>query len=117
VATILELLDKKSKGFIKLRVGNELFITKASVLNSVKDTFFQGLLNHETERINDDEYFIPRDNVSFRYVLEFLSYGKLLSQITDIGVLQKLVDDADYYLISNLKDAAMQQIKKIYQQR
>jgi len=112
VAQIIELHDKKPKGFIKLRVGNELFITKASILCSVKDTFFQGLLNHETERINEDEYFIPRDNNSFKYVLEFLSYGKLISQINDTNILKKLVEDADYYLIGELKEAALKQLNE-----
>jgi len=105
-------MTKKPKGFIKLRVGNELFITKASILCSVKDTFFQGLLNHETERINEDEYFIPRDNNSFKYVLEFLSYGKLISQISDTNILKKLVEDADYYLIGELKEAALKQLNE-----
>jgi len=112
VAQILEIQDKKSKGFVKLRVGNELFISKVSILTSVKDSFFHGLLSHETERINEDEYYIPRDNVSFRYVLEFLTYGKLLSQISDKGVLQKLVADADYYILEQLKQNALEQLKQ-----
>jgi len=117
---------------VKLRVGEREFFTTESILSSVKDSFFCGMLNpnfgksqaairakssqsKEEKKDNapsssldqDDtettsEFFIPRDGNVFAYVLEFLTYKDIFSPVTDAGMLRKLAIDADFYLLPNL---------------
>jgi hypothetical protein len=74
------------------------------------------MLNPQFKKMSDDTYFIARDPTSFQYVLEFLTYGSLLSDIQDEGVLKKLIADADFYQLPALqkqaKDMLTQQQKK-----
>jgi len=127
--TKLKLLldcDYASQGQILIRVGTQIFYTTATILTSIKDSYFSGMLNPnfavdqktqkneiKKEKLDDDdddvqeikkvrEYFIPRDPDSFRYVLEYLTYGELFSEI-DQGTLKKLAVDADYYMLPKLK--------------
>jgi len=89
------------KNRIQLQVGSVTYHTTASILLSVKDSYFHGLLNPKF-REDDAGLFIPRDGEVFRYVLEYLTYGKLCSQIEDEGVLAKLSIDSDFYMLPEL---------------
>jgi len=64
-------------------------------------------------KCNENEYFLPTDPESFRYVLEFLTYDELQSQIEDIGILKKLIIDSDYLLLPELKKQAQKQLSTL----
>eukprot|EP00005_Dracoamoeba_jomungandri_P002898 CAMPEP_0174254456 /NCGR_PEP_ID=MMETSP0439-20130205/3769_1 /TAXON_ID=0 /ORGANISM="Stereomyxa ramosa, Strain Chinc5" /LENGTH=362 /DNA_ID=CAMNT_0015336047 /DNA_START=181 /DNA_END=1269 /DNA_ORIENTATION=- len=93
-----------------LLVGNQEFHTTADTLTrNAKDSYFSALLRVEGAKTT--EHFIPRDPGAFKYVLEFLTYGSLLSQVEDVGVLKKLVIDAEhYYMLPKLAKQARLQL-------
>jgi len=93
-----------TSGIVKLQVGQVLYYTRADTLQREKESFFSGLLNPElrSEKDKDQVIFIDRDGETFKYILEYLTYGKLVSIIQDPGVLQKLLLDADYYVLPGL---------------
>jgi len=104
------LANISTKGIVKLQVGQLIYYTRADTLLREKESFFTGLLNPElrSEKDKDQPLFIDRDGEIFKYVLEYLTYGKLVSIIDNLGVFQKLLLDAEYYvlpgLIEQLKD-------------
>lgn len=88
-----------------------LFYTTAHTLLKVKDTFFYGLLYpNDNRRSEEDTLFIDRDGEVFKYVLEYLIYGKLISVVDD-GILGKLLIDADYYQLPELVKLTKELIK------
>jgi len=68
-------------------------------------------LNSEFQKPKDGIYFIARDPVIFEYVLEYLIYEHLVSDIQETNILKKLILDADFYLLPNLKQEAEAQLK------
>jgi len=99
------LANLETKGVVKLQVGQATYYTRADTLQKEKDSFFCGLLNPDlrSEKDKDQPFFIDRDGEIFKYVLEYLTYGKLVSIIDDSGLLEKLLLDADYYVLPGLK--------------
>eukprot|EP01087_Luapelamoeba_hula_P022196 TRINITY_DN7898_c0_g1_i1.p1 TRINITY_DN7898_c0_g1~~TRINITY_DN7898_c0_g1_i1.p1 ORF type:complete len:294 (+),score=67.94 TRINITY_DN7898_c0_g1_i1:1-882(+) len=108
-----------AKGRVNIQVGTRLFSTTADILLSEanKDSYFSGLLNKEFAEPQDGVYFIARDPNIFEYVLEYLIYGRLVSRINDTNVLEKLVIDADFYLLPMLKASAMKQLEEDHPQQ
>lgn len=102
----------KCKNKVTLRVGDQLFYTTSDVLRSVKDSYFCALLNPDFGEPEEGIYSIPREAEVFKYVLEFMIYGQLISELEDRNVLKKLVVDAEYYLLPQLKEQAEKQLKQ-----
>ncbi len=100
----------KGLGNVVLRVGDRLFYTSADILLSRRDSYFAGMLNKDFHQAENGIYFIPREAQIFEYVLEFLIYGKMVSTIDNENILKKLIIDADFYLLPELKDAAHEQL-------
>jgi len=94
---------------IILRVGSKRYVVLPSILTSKKDSYFTGLLSPEIKKASKDgaELLIPRDGDVFAYVLEYLTYGKLLSTELPAAVREKLIIDADYFLLPELKAQAL----------
>lgn len=97
--------NQHSGSSVKIRVGEKLFYSAPSILTTYKDSYFSVMLatKVETEMV-DDAYFIARSPKSFEYVLEFLTYGKILTPITDPGFKKLLEKDADFYMLDQLKE-------------
>jgi len=53
------------------------------------------------------ELLIPRDGDTFAYVLEYLTYGKLITTELPVAIQEKLIIDADYFLLPELKEQAL----------
>ena len=124
------LVNTSKIEYICLLVGKEKYFCTKSILLSVKDSYFHGLLNadfeNHVEGLNENEnvltYIIPRSGDSFKYVLEFLTYGELVSEDELIGkqsLLKKLHFDADFYILKALKDqtSKLMKIKQIPKQK
>jgi len=90
------------KGRVELRVGSLIFHTTADILLSRPGSYFHGLLNIKFREGSEQALFIARDGESFKFVLEYLTYGKLFSIPTDLGTAEKLCADADFYLLPEL---------------
>lgn len=107
------LLNEHLPYQIQVRVGDRVFFTTKSILLSIKDSYFFGLLSSKFEKPKDNIYFIARDPAIFEYVLEYLIYGELVSDIEQSSILKKLIIDADFYLLPGLKKIAEEQLKRI----
>jgi len=70
-----------TKGQIRIRVGDRLFYTTSDVLLSQKDSYFSGLLNPQFAKPEDGIFFIAREAAVFEFVLEYLLYGQLVSNL------------------------------------
>ncbi len=91
-----------SKNIIKIDVGGVVYKTSCDILTKIKDSYFCGLLSNNFKQ---DEIFIPRNGESFKYILDYLIYGKL-DKLDDINMIEKIISDADYYILPNLLDEA-----------
>lgn len=103
--------NNHSKGHIELRVGNKVYHTTTDILLSVKDTYFYGLLHPEFTK-DEKPLFIARDGKVFKYILEYLTYGQIFSRIPDDGTFELLVEDAQFYLLSELSKQLKTQAKQ-----
>eukprot|EP01091_Cochliopodium_minus_P008789 TRINITY_DN2048_c0_g2_i1.p1 TRINITY_DN2048_c0_g2~~TRINITY_DN2048_c0_g2_i1.p1 ORF type:complete len:286 (+),score=62.15 TRINITY_DN2048_c0_g2_i1:81-938(+) len=112
VNDILKELDGKKN--VKLLVGNRIFYTHQDILTKKEDSYFHGFFNPKFKQENENgEYIIARDGDVFAYVLEYLTYDELLSEIKDVGMLKKLIKDADYYQLKELKNIAEKMMENI----
>jgi hypothetical protein len=73
--------------------------------------FFITLSDKIGKDIVDEAIFIARSPVSFEYVLEFLTYEKLISKNIGQDILQLLLIDSDYYILPDLKKEVEEKIK------
>ena len=87
---------------VVLRVGERVFYTTKDILTK-KECYFNKFFRYEKSKDEQLGYFIPRDGEVFALVLEFLTYGTITSAVCDIGILRKLVADAEYYFLEDLK--------------
>jgi len=92
---------EKTKGQVRVQVGSVVYHTTANTLLKIKDSFFHGLLNPDFQS-DKETLFIDRDGEVFQYILEYLTYDKLVSDIDNERHFQKLLIDADYYLLPDL---------------
>jgi len=120
------LKNNHLKGHISIQVGSTLYHTTTDILTSVPDSYFSGLLNPKFLEANKIEYerkeglnilekrplFIARDGEVFKYVLEYLTYGKLFS-LPDEANFEKLCIDAEFYLLPELSKQLLEMKKNI----
>ena len=98
---------------VVVQVGSCSFETTFDVLLSQPDSYF-----HMLQWSSDKELvlpppakvFISRDPTSFRFVLEYLTYGELFSQIKDEGVLNMLKYDAKFYGLPELAEKVQKRL-------
>lgn len=100
--TVEHAVIPSSDDTIVIRVGQDIFHTTSAVLLCHPETYFHGMLSGNFKKQEDGSYFIARDGESFKYILEFMTYGRLCSAIHDRGLLRKLLVDADFYGLSTL---------------
>ena len=99
---------------VVVQVGSCSFETTFDVLLSQPDSYF-----HMFQWTPDDKelvlpppakVLISRDPTSFRFVLEYLTYGELFSQIKDEGVLNMLKYDAKFYGLPELAEKVQKRL-------
>eukprot|EP01129_Flabellula_baltica_P004147 TRINITY_DN1417_c0_g1_i1.p1 TRINITY_DN1417_c0_g1~~TRINITY_DN1417_c0_g1_i1.p1 ORF type:complete len:291 (-),score=62.73 TRINITY_DN1417_c0_g1_i1:24-896(-) len=101
-------------GIVTLNVGGEIFMSSTDILTSIQDTYFCGLLSQNADKVEAQEaLFIPRCPVVFRHILDYLTYGEFDEGIQDPFLLKKLVVDADYYLLEELKSKLEAQLELV----
>jgi len=82
---------------IELRVGQIVYHVTAKTLLKHRDSYFYAMLNSEAT----GERFIDRDGSLFKYVLEYLRYGKVSSTLTN-SQAEKLKLDSVFYNLPGL---------------
>jgi hypothetical protein len=82
---------------IKLDVGGTIFATSLSTLTFIKGTFFEVMFSGrwEPKKEEDGSFFIDRDPIVFRYILNFLRGEEIK--------IDKLSEDEKEMLLSDAK--------------
>lgn len=101
-------LNKILESKVKLEVGGQSFSTSLLTLTKEQDsllaTMFSGC--HKLQPDQDGVYFIDRDGVHFRYILNYLRDSNIdigtLPQ--DISVLRQILSEVRYYKLTEFAD-------------
>uniref|UniRef100_H2ZUF0 Potassium channel tetramerization domain containing 4 n=2 Tax=Latimeria chalumnae TaxID=7897 RepID=H2ZUF0_LATCH len=91
---------------ITLNVGGYLYMTERATLTKYTDSFLEALVNGKIHNTldTDGNYFIDRDGLLFRYVLNFLRNGELVLP-EGFQESQILLLEAEFYQLNALVDA------------
>nr|XP_033805312.1 BTB/POZ domain-containing protein KCTD4 [Geotrypetes seraphini] len=91
---------------ITLNVGGYLYITQKQTLTKYPDSFLEGVVNGKIHSPIDADghYFIDRDGLLFRHILNFLRNGELLLP-EGFRENQLLAQEADFFQLKALADA------------
>jgi len=102
------------KNKIKLDVGGQIFATSMKTLVQIPGTFFSEMMSglHKVEMDKDGCYFIDRDPIVFRHILNFLR-----GNIPDLSTLSQsdltaLKSDAEFYQLTKLQDMISQNLSE-----
>jgi hypothetical protein len=89
---------------IKLDVGGQIFATSLSTLTSEKGSYFEALFSGrwEVKPQEDGCYFIDRDPIVFRHVLNYLRGQPPTPDMLSSQELHLLKADADFYHLPGL---------------
>ena len=96
--------NHNGKQRVIVQVGNSSFETTYDILLSCPDSYFHVFQwTPEKELVKSpDRVFIARNPTSFGYVLEYLTYGELYSDLLDKGLLNMMIADAKFYGLPKL---------------
>ena len=88
-----------------LNVGGYLYITQKQTLTKYPDTFLEGIVNGKIlcPFDADGHYFIDRDGLLFRHVLNFLRNGELLLP-EGFRENQLLAQEAEFFQLKGLAE-------------
>lgn len=101
-------LYKIQESKIKLDIGGHQYTTSLSTLtredNSMLSAMFSG--RHELKVEKDGSYFIDRDGVHFRYILNYLRDGGIKDGTLPMNenLWRELLTEAEYFQINGLVD-------------
>ncbi|KAF1557542.1 BTB/POZ domain-containing protein KCTD4, partial [Eudyptes schlegeli] len=98
---------------ITLNVGGYLYITQKQTLTKYPDSFLEGIINGKImcPFDADGHYFIDRDGLLFRHILNFLRNGELLLP-EGFRENQLLAQEADFFQLKVLSDAVKSRWEK-----
>ena len=99
-----------------VQVGNTSFETTFDVLLSRPDSFFHRFQWTDGKELakTPDNIFIARDPTSFGYVLEYLTYGELFSELSNKGLLNMLSADAKFYGLTELAQKVQDRLDSMF---
>ncbi|KAM9170112.1 BTB/POZ domain-containing protein KCTD4 [Pangshura tecta] len=98
---------------ITLNVGGYLYITQKQTLTKYPESFLEGVVNGKIvcPFDADGHYFIDRDGLLFRHILNFLRNGELLLP-EGFRENQLLAQEADFFQLKMLADAVKSRWEK-----
>lgn len=99
-------LELSSGQRIKLDIGGKVFATTKENMVRYPNSFFAGMFSGQWDlRVEDDGcYFIDRDPLVFRYVLNFLRGQPIELDELTTSKKKLLLSDAEYYQLDGLID-------------
>lgn len=101
-------LYKIQENKIKLDIGGQQFTTSLLTLTKDQDSMFAAMFSgrHRLRQEGDGSYFIDRDGVHFRYILNYLRDGciKEGTMPSNESLWGELLNEAEYYQLSGLVD-------------
>lgn len=87
---------------VKLNVGGQLFWTSRDTMMSQEPHMLSAMIQHDNPgRLVEDAYFIDRDPVPFRWILNYLRGSKALPPKESVDMVL-LKEEAEYFAIENL---------------
>ena len=94
---------------VKVSVGGHVFMTSVLTLTKDADSMLAAMFSgrHPIKQEQDGTYFIDRDGTHFRYILNYLRDGGILSESTlpkDKTLYRELLQEAEYYQLQALTD-------------
>ena len=99
-----------------VQVGNTSFETTCDVLLSRPDSYFHRFQWTDGKELvkTPDKIFIARDPTSFGYVLEYITYGELFSELSNKGLLNMLSADAKFYGLTELAQKVQDRLDSMF---
>ena len=91
---------------IKLDIGGHNYTTSITTLRGDPDSMLAAMFSgrHELKKEPDGSYFIDRDGIHFRHILNFLRDGQVEAETLpkDPITLKELLREAKYYQLANM---------------
>lgn len=99
-----KLTDTQMDTRIKLDVGGQIFATSLQTLTAKKGTYFEAMFSGrwDLKKQEDGTYFIDRDPLAFRHILNFLRGDPIPLDVLSQLELQTLHNDIKFYQITEL---------------
>jgi len=101
---------------IELNVGGTPYTTSLSTLLSVPETYFAGRFSGNfwaLERDAQGRFFIDRDGITFRYILNYLRTHKVIIPPDSIELRLQIAEEASYFGFSDLAKEMNDQADKV----
>jgi len=91
---------------IKLDIGGTIFATSLTTLTVIKESYFVSMFSGrwELKPQEDGSYFIDRDPLVFRYILNFLRDQQIDVEVLTKAEFKALILEAKFYLLQPLID-------------
>ncbi len=89
---------------VKLNIGGTYFTTSVDTLRRQPGNFFEAMTSNRWphQPTSDGSYFVDRDPIAFRHVLNFLREGEIDVSLVTKEELARLLKDADFYNLPQL---------------
>lgn len=102
-----------SQSVINLNVGGHFYSTTLETIMKYPESKLSAMFSDEaqTGKVTEGRFFIDRDGVLFRYVLNFLRSG-VIALPRDFSDYQQLLQEADFYQLPQLYAAIRSYMKK-----
>ena len=98
---------RESELIIRLNVGGVVYSTSLDTLQKEPESFLAAMFSGRHQLTKDpatDAYFIDRDGVVFRHILNYLRRGRLLIPEDDAVLAREVLEEARYFQIRSLVD-------------
>jgi hypothetical protein len=103
---------KNPETIIKIKVGDVLFTTDIQVINSIKDTYLSTLVAEGVGKTKEENaYFLARDPISFKIILEYLTYGEILTNEVSQKLWKRVAVDSQFYGLKELEEIALKEME------
>ncbi|CEG70869.1 hypothetical protein RMATCC62417_06690 [Rhizopus microsporus] len=105
--------ENQQATLVKLNVGGVLYLMYEVTLKKL--LFFKNLLETEmqnNEKADSGEIFVDRCGKLFEHVLRYLRNGTMRLNKLDVGLLEDLSEEAEFYQIEEMKKMIDVELKK-----
>ena len=113
----IEAQNKISESLVSLNIGGILYTTSLSTLTREENSLFAVMFSgqHALKRQPDGTYFIDRDGMNFRYILNYLRVGgEAIHTIPeDERVVREIVREAKHYQLGRLEDMLQSKLEEM----
>lgn len=98
---------------LELNVGGVTYCTSLRTMLAREDSYFHARFRHLLLQEHKEEpstYFIDRDGLLFRYVLNYLRMGKVVFGEEPIGIVRQLREEAEFFSLTEMVELIDKQL-------